>query len=53
MKLKLPEKCMFAFLGGYIEEYAAKVGAKQVSCFVNATKNYPVYVTEQDRKSVV
>lgn len=48
MKLKLPEKCVFAFLGGYIEEYAAKVGAKQVSCFVNATKNYPVYVTEYE-----
>lgn len=53
MKLKLPEKCVFAFLGGYIEEYAAKVGAKQVSCFVNATKNYPVYVTEYKGEEIV
>ncbi len=53
MKLKLPEKCVFAFLGGYIEEYAVKVGAKQVSCFVNATKNYPVYVTEYKGEEIV
>ena len=53
MKLKLPEKCVFAFLGGYIEEYAAKVGAKQASCFVNATKNYPVYVTEYKGEEIV
>lgn len=51
--LKLPEKCVFAFLGGYIEEYAAKAGAKQVSCFVNATKNYPVYVTEYKGEKIV
>ena len=51
--LKLPEKCVFAFLGGYMEEYAAKVGAKQVSCFVNATKNYPVYVTEYKGEEIV
>lgn len=51
--LKLPEKCVFAFLGGYMEEYAAKVGAKQVSCFVNATKNYPVYVTEYKGEKIV
>lgn len=53
MQLKLPEKCVFAFLGGYMEEYAAKVGAKQVSCFVNATKNYPVYVTEYKGEEIV
>ncbi|MBR2460820.1 MAG: nucleoside phosphorylase [Clostridia bacterium] len=42
--LKLPKKCVFAFLGSYIDEYANKNGARQVSAFVSATKHYPIYV---------
>lgn len=42
--LKLPKKAVFAFLAGYVDEYAAKNGARIVSHFVSATKNYPIYI---------
>ena len=42
--LKLPEKCVFAFLGDYIDEYANKNGARKASAFISATKHYPIYV---------
>ena len=44
--LNLPKKCVFAFLGDYIEEYAGKTDTRQVSTFVSATKRYPVYITK-------
>ncbi len=42
--LNLPKKCVFAFLGAYIDEYAHKNNARQVSTFVSATKHYPIYI---------
>lgn len=42
--LNLPEKCVFAFLGDYIDEYAKKCGARKVSAFISATKHYPIYI---------
>ena len=39
--LNLPKKCVFAFLGAYIDEYASKSDTKQVSTFESATKHYP------------
>lgn len=45
LDLKLPEKCVFAFLGEHIDEYAHKAGAKKVSCFISNTKRFPIYVT--------
>lgn len=44
LELKLPRKCVFAFLGDYIDSYAKISNARQVSCFVSATKLYPIYV---------
>ena len=44
--LKLPKKCVFAFLGEYIDEYANKTETRKVSEFVSATKLYPIYVTK-------
>ena len=44
LELKLPGKCVFAFLGDYIDEYAKKNGARTVSDFISATKHYPIYV---------
>ena len=44
LDLKLPRKCVFAFLGDYIEEFSRKNGAQQVSVFISATKHYPVYI---------
>ena len=43
--LKLPKKCVFAFLGEHIEEYASKTETRKVSEFVSATKLYPIYIT--------
>jgi len=46
LDLKLPKKCVFAFLGEYIDEFARKTGARKVSEFVSATKYYPIYITK-------
>ncbi len=46
ISLTLPKKCVFAFLGEYIDEYAKKSGAKKVSEFVSMTKLYPIYITK-------
>ena len=45
LDLSLPRKCVFAFLGGYIDRYAHAAGARQVATFNSATKLYPIYVT--------
>lgn len=44
--LKLPEKAVFAFLGEYIDQYAALSKARRVSHLKSATKLYPIYVVE-------
>ena len=46
LDLKLPKKCVFAFLGEYITEYASKAEAVKVSEFLSMTKRYPIYVTK-------
>ena len=46
LPLVLPKKCVFAFLGGYIDEYAAHSATRQVEEFVSATKRFPIYITE-------
>ena len=51
--LKLPKKCVFAFLGDYIDEYANKNDAKKVSTFVSATKHYPIYIIEYKGEEIV
>lgn len=51
--LALPKKCVFAFLGDYIDEYARKTGASQVSAFVCATKHYPIYITRYKGEDIV
>ena len=51
--LKLPKKCVFAFLGAYIDEYANKTNTKQVSTFVSATKYYPIYITKYQGEEIV
>ena len=44
--LKLPKKCVYAFLGEYIDEYASKTETRKVSEFDSTTKAYPIYVTK-------
>jgi len=50
--LKLPAKCVFAFVGDYLEEYAEKTGAEVVAHFVSATKRYPIFVTHGNGEAV-
>lgn len=51
--LHLPPKCVFAFLGDYIETYAEKTDTRQVSSFISATKRYPIYVTTYKGEEIV
>ena len=53
LALNLPRKCVFAFLGKYIDEYAAKSDTRQVSHFVSATKYYPIYITKYKGEEIV
>ena len=45
LNLQLPEKCVFAFLGEYIDEYARNTGAKLAETFISTTKRFPIYIT--------
>ena len=50
-EMKLPQKAVFAFLGGTVDRYAAEHGARVASHFVSATKEYPVYILDvRDRQ---
>ncbi len=44
LDMHLPKKCVFAFLGEHIYEYAVRSGARLVGHFESITKRYPVYV---------
>ena len=50
--LKLPRKCVYAFLSNHIDEYAGNNKAIKVSEFVSATKVYPVYVIDYKGEKV-
>ncbi len=51
--LKLPKKCVFAFLGDYIDAYAAKISSQPVAHFVSATKHYPIYIVTYKGEEIV
>ncbi|MDD6682970.1 MAG: nucleoside phosphorylase [Clostridiales bacterium] len=53
LDMKLPEKCVFAFLGDYIDPYANKTETQQISLFVSATKHYPIYITKYKGEEIV
>ena len=42
LDLKLPKKCIYAFLEEEIDRYAQEIGAECVGEFISATKTYPV-----------
>lgn len=44
LNFKLPKKCVYAFLGEYIDKYALENKAKGVARFESITKHYPIYV---------
>lgn len=52
LELTLPEKCVFAFLGGYIDEYAQKHNAQKVTEFISATKHYPIYIVNHGGEDI-
>ena len=52
LELTLPRKCVFAFLGDYIDEYAQKHEARKVSEFISATKRYPIYIIRHDGEDI-
>ena len=53
LDLQLPRKCVFAFLGDYIDTYASKTDTRQVSTFISATKHYPIYITTYKGEEIV
>lgn len=53
LDMKLPKKCVFAFLGAYIDIYAAKTDTNKISQFVSATKHYPIYITKYKGEEIV
>ena len=53
LDLKLPKKCVFAFLGDYIDVYAEKTDTRRVSTFISATKHYPIYITRYKGEEIV
>lgn len=53
LDIQLPKKCVFAFLGDYIDEYASKSKTRKISNFVSATKQYPIYITKHKGEEIV
>ena len=52
LDLKLPKKCIYAFLEEEIDRYAQEVEADCVGEFVSAIKTYPVYVMDYKGEKV-
>lgn len=50
--IKLPNKCVFAFLEGYIDEYARRNNLTQAAQFISATKYYPIYTANHKGEEV-
>lgn len=53
LDIRFPAKCVFAFLGEYIEKYADENALRQIAYFVSATKKYPIYITEHKGEEIV
>ena len=46
--LQLPEKCVFAFVGDVVDSYASQHHARVMETVETITKNYPIYVLEEN-----
>lgn len=51
--LQLPKKCVFAFLGRHIDEFAEMTNARKVTEFISATTRYPIYMTNYKGEEIV
>ena len=45
---RLPEKCLFAFLGGVVHDYAERHGARTAETFVTVSHETSIYVLRED-----
>lgn len=52
LALQLPPRAAFPFLGDEVERFAVSHGARLVTCFVSATKDYPVYIADIDGREI-
>lgn len=53
LKIALPSKCVYAFVGDYIDLYAQKHHAQKVAEFISATKVYPIYLLKEEGEDIV
>ncbi len=53
LDIKLPSKCVFAFIGDNIQKYAKDKNSRLVATFVSNTKDFPVYVTKYKGEEIV
>lgn len=44
LDMNVPQRVVFAFLGGIVDRYAEQYGAKTAGTFLSITKKFPVYV---------
>ncbi len=52
LDMKLPSKCVFAFVGDNIEKYAKYTNSKLIGTFISNTKSFPVYVTKYKNEEI-
>lgn len=48
----LPEKCVFAFLGNIVDEFAKKYGAVVLDEIQTVSQNFPIYAVEYRNQSI-
>jgi len=49
---KLPEKCLFAFLGDVVHEYAEKHGARVAETLITVSSDIKVYVLHEEKEDI-
>ena len=52
IKIQLPKKAVFAFLGDAVDRYAKEHYATIMCHFISATKKYPVYILDVDEQQI-
>ena len=52
LNLKLPQKCVFAFLSDFLEEFAQIKNAHVAAYFESATKDYPIFIMDYSGKQI-
>ena len=52
LQLTLPARCVFGFLGDYVDAFAKAEDCPVLGVFETTTKNFPVYGLEKDGKSL-